>query len=127
MVLAVDEVFKAADETVQLVPEIELTDDAGVQREVDFAVTQGSQLWLGEAFTDARYRAGSGEMDRLRRLAEAAELCNARAALLATAASAVATDTQARAGTAFPHPRPAVEFAASVPFIRRPTRLIDNT
>jgi hypothetical protein len=125
--LAAFERFERARQTAQFVPEVALTDPTGQEREVDFAVTDGSSLWLGEAFTDARYApTKKAEMERLWRLAEAAAVLNARGVIFATSADQVSPETTARAHTVFSELWPALEFKARTWHLPRPTKLLDD-
>jgi hypothetical protein len=125
--LAAFEKFGQAAQTAQFVPEVALTDPSGQKREVDFAVTDGSSLWLGEAFTDARYAPTKAEeMERLQRLAEAAEVLNARGLIFATTADSVAPRTIARAQTVFSELWPTLEFKPRSWRLPRPTKLLDD-
>jgi hypothetical protein len=125
--LAAFERFEQSKQTVQFVPEAAITDPTGQEREIDFAVTEGSSLWLGEAFTDARYAPRKKtEMERLRRLADAAAVLNARGVIFATSADSVSAETEARAHTVFSGLWPELEFKARTWHLPRPTKLLDD-
>jgi len=125
--LAAFERFEGSHGAVQFVPELTFSDPSGQEREVDFAVTVGSSLWLGEAFTDARYaRSRKEEVKRLRRLGEVAAVLNARGIILATSATEIAADTAQRAQAEFPGPWPELQLRARVRCLPRPDRLVDE-
>jgi hypothetical protein len=125
--LAAFERFEQSEQTAQFVPEVALTDPTGQEREIDFAVTEGSSLWLGEAFTDGRYAPRKNtEMERLRRLADAAAVLNARGVIFATSADAVSAETVAPAQTVFSDVWPELEFKARTWHLPRPTKLLDD-
>jgi hypothetical protein len=124
--LAAFERFDQSRQPIQFVPELALTNASGQECEVDFAVTEGTSLWLGEAFSGRSYaKTKSAEMGRLRRLAEAAAALNARGIILATSADDIAPITKERAETVFPGPWPTLELRRCVFHLPRPTGLLD--
>jgi hypothetical protein len=126
-VLAAYEQFDRSIRTVQFVPEIDITTAAGQGCEVDFALTEGSSLWLGEAFSDRRYASSAKEeLERLRRLAATAAVLNARGVVLATSANDIAPQTKARARTVFASQWPELRFMERAFHLRRPVRLLDD-
>jgi len=111
---------------VQIVPEVLLTDPTGDDREIDFAVMVGAELWIGEAFTRPRYaEKAKKEARRLDRLSEVAELFNARGIILATAADQLVEATGNRARAAVPGPWPRLELREQAMMLRRPPKILN--
>jgi hypothetical protein len=112
--------------TVGIVPEVELTDPASEKREIDFVVSEGGELWIGEGFTASAYGTKAGETTRLRQLTAAASLFNARGVILATSADALSTLTRERATTVMPGPWPVWQERAGCELLAHPKRMIDS-
>jgi hypothetical protein len=124
--LAVFDRFGRSRHPVRAVAELEFTDPQGARSELDFAVLEGPDLWLGEAFTGARYEnTRNKEAERLNRLREIAGLVNARGVILATAEPALDMRTIEVAQEKFPGPWPQLELRTGVFALDRPVRSID--
>jgi hypothetical protein len=68
---------------VEYTGELDLIGPDGVSSELDIVVTDGTQLWVGEATTKPRLeKTNAKELKRLRRLREVADIVGARGALL---------------------------------------------
>jgi hypothetical protein len=88
--------------------EIEVVSPDGKKSEHDIVAVWGSDLWLGEATNAANL--GSGEVARIRRLRNVAELLAARGVLFATTGE-FGTRTRERVNSVFSSwPRPEVVF-----------------
>jgi hypothetical protein len=124
--LVVFERFPDAAASDQALTEVEVIDPGGAKCEIDFVVVDRGQLWIGEAFSDARYEEpGKQEHERLTRLADVAALLNARGVILATAADGIAGPTERRARALFPGPWPSLELRDRAFLVERPEQLID--
>jgi hypothetical protein len=125
--LTVFERFSRSAHAVLAEAELTATDRSGTQSEFDFAVLEGGDLWLGEAFTADRYEpTKKRERERLERLREIAEVLNARGVILATAADALSERTRDQAQRVVPGPWPRLELRERAWTLRRPARLIDE-
>jgi hypothetical protein len=126
--LAVHGRFARSRASVLIAPELTLTTPNNETRELDFAVTEGSRLFLGEAFTGSRYEKGGAgsEMERLRRLAEIALLFNAYGVILATAADHVADRTTEHANTAFAGHPSRLEVRERATLLPRPRQILGD-
>lgn len=122
--LAASAGFASSSLTVGVVPELELINPDGEKLEIDFVVADGGDVWIGEAFSGAKYRLKE-ESERLRKLREAAVMLNACGVVLATSASALATLTREHATTFFPGPWPLWREKASCELLPRPEKLVD--
>lgn len=123
-VLAAGAGFASSKLTVGVVPELELTNPDGDKQEIDFVVADGGDVWIGEAFSAAKY-APKEESQRLRELQAAAIMLNARGVVLATSASGLAEMTRKRATTVFPGPWPVWVERGSCELLPRPEKLVD--
>jgi hypothetical protein len=100
-VLAADEFFAAPrrpGEDVEVAFELDVFSPDGAKSEIDIAVRQGPNLWLGEATTkDFFERAARKERERLERLSAVVELLAARGVLMASSTTfRAATTTRIR-------------------------------
>jgi hypothetical protein len=127
--LTVFERFWQASQAVAAVAELEFRSPDGKMQEIDFAVVDAGDLWLGEAFTDARYcKTGANkENERFGRLASLAQLLNARGVILATGAEKLDDGTRKRAAKGFPGPWPRLELREGAFMLSHPKTLIDKT
>jgi hypothetical protein len=122
--LAAYERFATSKHVIALVPEIQLGPPGGL-REVDFAITEGNRLWLGEAFSADRFDpTNHREHTRLTELKEAAETFNARGVLLTTSAPAMNAGTRKRAESVFSDVWPQLVISQGAKSLPRPTKLL---
>lgn len=126
--LAAYDLFGSDQEAVLVVPEVEFRRPEDENpRELDFAVARGGNLYLGEAFTAARYETSDRvEKRRLGLLAIVAKTLNARTLIIATAAQTLDARTKTNAANAFPGPRPTVHSREGCPMLPRPERLLGD-
>jgi hypothetical protein len=113
---------------INFTSEVELTDVDGTRCELDFAVLDDSDLYLGEAFTAAKYaERKKDELERLGRLASVVSQFNARGVILATAAPAMHQPTVDRAKSIFSSPWPLLEIRTAAFALPRPVRSVDTS
>ncbi len=116
--------FVRSEKSAAIVPEIRIGPE-GTLREIDFVVTDGADLWLGEGFSAERYEARNGpEHQRLLALLNVGELLNARGIVLATSAEAMHPGTRLRAESVISGSRPQLEIIEGAPCLPRPEKLI---
>jgi hypothetical protein len=149
--LAAYDLFARSKEAVLIAPEVEFVrqqnkrdldgpreqqgdhegdGDETKPREFDFVVVRDGALCLGEGFAAARYeQTKKAENRRLEHLATIAEVLNAQAVVLATAAEALDERTRTAAEKRFRFrrlPSPRLVIREAVPIPQRPATLIDK-
>ena len=95
---------------IQFTGELAIVNAEGTDWELDIVITDGFDLWVGEATTKARLEGTNAkELQRLRRLRAAAEALSARGVLLITS-ERWETTTSERARNVFPDIWPTLEI-----------------